>query len=472
MSRRGKPRETKIPEANCAMGPGTQTPLCSGPGTAFKEEQNQKIKKEQKPKKREQKRPEHTNETSVPDVKTESACIKTKKGTSTSTSPEHLTDEKPQHRQPETPKGATKVPVPQSNIGQKADVDKILSTTLTKLKIKRKDRAEAAHLINGIIKNIMDYLNKNTECFKDVQDLRTGSYYENLKISNPDEFDVMLTVPISRVDIQPFTDDGAFYSVALKRGKTPLDKFRKENNTISGSEILHEFRNEVKKCVKKTEYVEVEKKKMGCPAVTLLVTGPGSVTLSLDVVLALEVRTCWPHFTKEGFKIEGWLGRKVKQECKGKPYYLVPKYQGRDTWRISFSHVEKAIMKNHGSEKTCCEENGARCCRKDCLKLLKHLLSLLKTKDSSFDKFCSYHVKTILLHACCSRTKDTDWKASHLTQCFLLLLENFESHLRDQDLPNFFIPTQNLLLGPSPKSCILLADRIKEERENGFPIFS
>lgn len=74
-----------------------------------------------------------------------------------------------------------------------------------------------------------------------------------VQISNPDEFDVMLTVPINRVDIQPFTDDGAFYSVALKRGKTPLDKFRKEDHTISGSEILLEFRNEVKKCVKKIE---------------------------------------------------------------------------------------------------------------------------------------------------------------------------------------------------------------------------
>ncbi len=158
-------------------------------------------------------------------------------------------------------------------------------------------------------------------------------------------------------------------------------------------------------------------------------------------------------------------------------------------------------MKNHGSEKTCCEKNGARCCRldfepfpavkvlssslcsvifilyflftnrKDCLKLLKHLLSLLKTKDSSFDKFCSYHAKTTLLHACSTRNKDSDWSQSDLGHCFQLLLTDFIAHLKSGKLYNFFIPTQNLLARPSQAKCNSLASRITEEIENGFPIF-
>lgn len=36
-----------------------------------------------------------------------------------------------------------------------------------------------------------------------------------------------------------------------------------------------------------------------------------------------------------------------------------------DTWRLSFSNIEKAIMMNHGSEKTCCEARGVHCCRSD-----------------------------------------------------------------------------------------------------------
>lgn len=70
----------------------------------------------------------------------------------------------------------------------------------------------------------------------------------SIQISNPDEFDVMLPVPVNRVDIQPFGDDGAFYSVALKRGSS-LQKFQ-EDSTLSASMMLKEFREEVKKSVK------------------------------------------------------------------------------------------------------------------------------------------------------------------------------------------------------------------------------
>lgn len=109
--------------------------------------------------------------------------------------------------------------------------------------------------------------------------------------------------------------------------------------------------------------------------------------------------------------------------------------------------------------------------RKDCLKLLKHLLHLLKENNSSFAKFCSYHAKTTLLHACCSRTRDSEWAASDLNRCFDLLLQDFESHLRRGQLYNFFIPSQNLLSGLAKTPCKNLADCVKEQREKGFPIF-
>ncbi|XP_042358679.1 cyclic GMP-AMP synthase [Plectropomus leopardus] len=363
----------------------------------------------------------------------------------------------------------------------KAAVDLILHTTLEDLKIKRIDRSDASQVINEIVKNIIRHLKEKTQCFKEVNEpLNTGSYYENLKISNPDEFDVMLAMPVDRVNINPFRQDGAFYSVQLKRGKNPLKVFE-ENDILSASEMLKEFRKEVKTCVKQFKDWEVTKKKKGCPAVTLT-TKVKSITISLDVVLSIVVKSSWPPFTKDGIKIDHWLGAKVKQEYKRMPYYLVPKYEGsgtveddgvlaKDVWRISFSHVEKAILKNHGSEKTCCEKAGERCCRKECLKLLKHLLSLLKEKDSSFDKFCSYHAKTTLLHACCSRTKDSDWKTSDLRHCFELLLKDFEAHLEKGALHNFFIPTQNLLSNLNQNKCRSLAHCLKEQRENGFPIF-
>ncbi|XP_064786974.1 cyclic GMP-AMP synthase [Oncorhynchus masou masou] len=398
----------------------------------------------------------------------------------------HIHEEKKpkEHKQPKcTTEGKPTVPPETGSRIVDSHQDKILFTTLDKLKIKRTHKSDSSRIVNDVVKCISDHMKKSTECFKDVNVLHTGSYYENLKISDPDEFDVMFNFPVERVDIQPFGDDGAFYSVAFKRGKHSLDRFQNRDNKVSASEMLKEFRNEVITSVKKHKDVLVEKKKKGCPAVTLMINGTETVPISLDIVLGLQVKSSWPTFTQEGFKIDTWLGTKVKKELKAHSYYLVPKYEGKgtvelegvcakDSWRISFSHVEKSIITNHGSQKTCCEASGIRCCRKDCLKLLKHLLRLLKAKDPSLSKFCSYHAKTTLLHACCSRTKDSDWEATQLGPCFQQLLRDFEGHLKDGKLPNFFIPTHNLLgSGHNRKSCVTLARCIEEQRNNGFPIF-
>uniref|UniRef100_A0A3B4AAE2 Uncharacterized protein n=1 Tax=Periophthalmus magnuspinnatus TaxID=409849 RepID=A0A3B4AAE2_9GOBI len=352
-----------------------------------------------------------------------------------------------------------------------------LNATLENLKIRMKEKSKASEVINKVEKVILKHLRSETIWFRQVEEpLHTGSYYENLKISNPDEFDIMFPIPVQRIDIQPFTEDGAFYVVSLKRGYNPLKRFQEDGKPLPASEILQDFRQEVIESIKDFPGVSIDRKKRGCPAVTLNIKVE-SRDISLDIVLCLVVQSSWPDFTSDGLKIEAWLGRKIKKDYKFKPYYLVSKYEGNgnderdDCWRISFSHVEKEILKNHGSVKTCCEKDGTHCCRKNCLKLLKHLLSLLKEQDKSFAKFCSYHVKTTFLHACCSRTNDSQWAAADLTQCFEQLLIDFEKHLESRQLNNFFIPAQNLLSGCSQKSCKSLALRIKKEREEGFPIF-
>ncbi|XP_034008412.1 cyclic GMP-AMP synthase [Trematomus bernacchii] len=502
MTGRGRTCKAKSPDTKCAKSKSKpeemkheSPPRCTRKD--FKEEKQKGATKEQKlkvkaettePVTKSKMQPKGTTEDSPKTTKEQKSGRKEK-------SPEQSREEKTKV-QPEdikTTKTCTaKDKIPETNIqplrpkeNPKADrcegkVDTILFTTLDKLRIKTDEKSYTSKVVNELVDAILSHLKQNTQCFKEAEPLRTGSYYENLKISNPDEFDVMLAIPVDRVDVSPFGDDGAFYSVELKRGNSHLKKFE-ESSTLSASKMLDEFRAEVKECAKKYPEWELTRKKKGCPAVTLIRTVQ-SVTVSLDIVLSLVVKSSWPSFTKEGLQIDSWLGTKVKREYKWLPYYLVPKFEGtgteekdgvlaKDTWRVSFSHVEKAILKNHGSQKTCCEKEGDRCRRKDCLKLLKHLLSLLKENNSSFKKFCSYHAKTTLLHACCSRTKDTDWRASSLSQCFRLLLADFVSHLEEGILNNFFIPTQNLLSSLSRNKCNSLARCIREECDKGFPIF-
>ncbi|XP_072534237.1 cyclic GMP-AMP synthase isoform X2 [Salminus brasiliensis] len=364
----------------------------------------------------------------------------------------------------------------------------ILQDTLEKLKIKQNERIEATKCVNEIQREIGKHLKERLEWCKDIQMLKTGSHVENVKICESDEFDVMFVVSVERVDIQPFGEDGAFYSVAMKRNpnRHPLDSFLNEDKTIRASDMLQEFRKTVKEWVGRPNYVvTVEAKKPGCPAVTLQVKGKDGRIISLDFVLGLEVHSSsWPPFTKDGFKVDNWLGIKVKTDLKRKPYYLVPKYEGRgkkeydgviakDAWRISFSHVEKNILKNHGHSKTCCE-SGFSCCRKQCLKLLKFLVRKLKEKyPKEAGKLCSYHAKTTLLHGCAARVDDSMWAVDQLSYCFQQVLADFEEHLRKQNLPNFFIPSHNLLksAGLDKKSCDALADLIEHQRNNGFPLF-
>ncbi|KAK3554226.1 hypothetical protein QTP70_020191 [Hemibagrus guttatus] len=360
--------------------------------------------------------------------------------------------------------------------------NKELLAVLEKLKVKKSQRSESAKCVNEIRIKITEHLKRQTDWSKDICVLKTGSYYENLKICEPDEFDVMLTVRLDRVNLQPYSEDGAYYSVEMKRRnpKHPLDKFVNDDGTIRASEMLKDFREKIKEVVDSLSNVTLERKKKGCPAVTLLVKENGK-KISIDFVLSLAVHTSWPSFTQDGFNIENWLSKKVRMEQRQKNFYLVPKYEGKgtaeqdgimakDAWRISFSHVEKYILKNHGNRKTCCE-GGQKCCRKQCLKLLKYLLQRLKEeKVDAADKLCSYHAKTTLLHACATRVKDSEWADGDLSHCFQQLLMDFEGYLRACKLPNFFIPSQNLFNGFNEKKCNLLADYIENQRNNRFPL--
>uniref|UniRef100_A0A3P9MIT2 Mab-21-like nucleotidyltransferase domain-containing protein n=1 Tax=Oryzias latipes TaxID=8090 RepID=A0A3P9MIT2_ORYLA len=131
--------------------------------------------------------------------------------------------------------------------------DVILKETLKILKIKMEERSNVAKEINDIKKHLTNHLKEKTQLFKEVQEpLNTGSYYENLKISNPDEFDVMLPLLVERVNIKPFKEDGAFYKVALKRENNPLKTLEKDG-FLPASKILAEFRKEVKELLKNVE---------------------------------------------------------------------------------------------------------------------------------------------------------------------------------------------------------------------------
>nr|XP_006013678.1 PREDICTED: cyclic GMP-AMP synthase [Latimeria chalumnae] len=496
----GRKQVSKQLEAKCPMAPtGAKSQLQKAPSKKSRSPPQAKVSESDKSSKTTFQRPEHE----APSIKNRlppQAKVNNPNKSSKTTfqRPEHTKAGLEQPSVPEkgTPKtyksngGARpKVHKHQGSVPQTQrtkETLKLLRDVLETLKIKSKDRSKASEKVNKVVQTLLQHIKSQSECFKSVEKLPTGSYYEYVKISEPDEFDIMVKIPVQRVDFTKYDSDGAFYHVSFKRNpqKNPLERFLLEDGTLSASMMLSELRKIIKDAVKKiSEFkIIVLRKKPGCPAVTLELEEDGKPNISLDIVLALEVHSqSWPPSTEGGLNIDGWLGKKVKRNFKLQPFYLVPKYtkdgngfQFSDTWRISFSHIEKAILKDHGSAKTCCESNGTKCCRKQCLKLLKHLLQKLKQEHPrELSKFYSYHVKTAIFHACVERPNDDDWQLSNLDDCFEQFLVDFMNHLKKESLPHFFVPNYNLFNSKTidKKSREALISFIEHERNNRFPIF-
>ncbi|NWW77800.1 CGAS synthase, partial [Climacteris rufus] len=317
--------------------------------------------------------------------------------------------------------------------------------------------------------------------FSSIERQSAGSYYERVKISEPNEFDIMLVMPVARIQLDESDDTGAYYYVAFKRNpkEKHLLKFLDEDEKLSAFKMLEALRKIIKQEVKNIKNVEVTvaRKKAGSPAITLLIKNPPS-EISVDIILTLEVQHSWPCSTQEGLKIEQWLGTKVRREFRFKSLYLVAKQNKREkvlrgnTWRLSFSHIEKAMINNHGNSKTCCESDGPKCCRKSCLKLMKYLLEQLKMKHpKELEKFCSYHVKTAFFHSCVLWPNDSDWHLGDLDHCFQKCLGYFVDCLKKSQLPHFFIPQYNLLSVEDKASHHFLSRQISREWNNRFPVF-
>ncbi|XP_058856152.1 cyclic GMP-AMP synthase [Acipenser ruthenus] len=363
------------------------------------------------------------------------------------------------------------------------------------LKLKRNDMNWSAEMVNNLVEKLMEYLKENKEepYFRDVAKLTTGSYYELVKTNNPDEFDVMLILPTPRITWTEVCGlSGLFYRVSVCRPpRSPLKDFLLEDGlTISAVRILKDMRNLIKKFMRTYKvsvpgwHWSLERQNPGCPAITLsLLNNKAEVDISLDLVPALEVPSCqgWPEATKKGLKIEDWLGKKSRQAYTSQSFYFVPKKpkgrglseEAKESWRISFSHIEKQMIKNHGKNKTCCETPATTCYRKMCLRLLKCLIQSLKERHpAELSHLCSYHGKTAFLHSLSRRCLDSLWQGQ-LDLCFMQLLDDFITHVEKADLPHFFISNCNLF---SPRcfpkrSLELLREELLEQRRLGLTVF-
>ncbi|KAK2830712.1 hypothetical protein Q5P01_018643 [Channa striata] len=371
-----------------------------------------------------------------------------------------------------------------------------IKLSIKSLTISRADRSWAAEVVNDFRDNLLKFLRSCTDqpFFQAAEFINTGSYFEKVKINNPDEFDMMLKLQAPTLLTMTELDGGLFYRLDLNRPtRDPIQAFLLENKlTISSSKILSEMYRLVRKFLKTYKVSdkrcrwEVNRKRPNSPAVTLSLCrtqNNSEELISVDVVPALMVKSTqgWPHAARNGPNVGNWLGKKTWQEIKSSSCFFVPKRlkggnigeDAKESWRISFSLIEKKIITCHGNSKTCCENNGSKCCRKQCLMLLKSLIEGLKLRfPKELDGLCSYHGKTIFLHTLSIRFSDTMWAREQLPTCFMDLLCAFEDHVRRRVLPHFFVPECNLFSSAciSRKALTFLAGALDEQKRTGLPL--
>ncbi|XP_018422856.1 PREDICTED: cyclic GMP-AMP synthase-like [Nanorana parkeri] len=371
-----------------------------------------------------------------------------------------------------------------SNSLPNSNLSKHLRAAAKSLKLKMDDISKAAEKVNKVIDIIIkSELFKSNPLFKSMEKMSTGSYYEGLKISNPNEFDIMLKIKFESyqtIELTSIDESGAFYTLAFKKRKpAAMDPYIDNEQNILAKYILDEFRTLINNVLQQSgKPASLEKKDPSSPAVTLTIPNEPE-NISVDLVLALQIRQ-WPEKASNGMNIDSWLGTKEKQKYRKEPCYMVAKQANpgkkdkKDTWRISFSNIEKDILSHHGSAKTCCERQGPMCCRKLCLKLMKYILKQLKSENQRrMNQFCSYHAKTALLHTCTLYPKDEDWKLEDLDVCFNRYVESFLNCLRTYSLSNFFIPSHNLFSSDyiDKSSCKYLFEKLESEKTQNYPIF-
>uniref|UniRef100_A0A3B4Y517 Uncharacterized protein n=1 Tax=Seriola lalandi dorsalis TaxID=1841481 RepID=A0A3B4Y517_SERLL len=305
------------------------------------------------------------------------------------------------------------------------------------LKIRQGERSWAAAVVNDFRENLLKFLRSSSDqpFFQTAEFLTTGSYFEKVKIHSPDEFDMMLKLqaPSRLIMTEEVT---THYNTLAWFVREPRLHFRNHEMKLLMSPVCVLF--SVFPVPDSRYRWEVNRKRPHSPAVTLSLCRTednSEEIISVDVVPALEVHSSqgWPLAVRNGPDVDDWLGKKVRQEIKSLPCYFVPKrLKGRnqgnkeESWRISFSLIEKKMITSHGNTKTCyCDS-------------LSHLYIS--------SQMALFILVSLPSSPCVSsvRFNDSMWTPQQLPVCFLHLLGCLEDHARRGSLPHFFVSKCNL----------------------------
>ena len=160
---------------------------------------------------------------------------------------------------------------------------------------------------------------------------------------------------------------------------------------------------------------------------------------SSDTVFALSC-TDWPECAREWLsrtRIHGWPSKELIKQCKYLGFIVVSAFhpasdEKQFQWRISFSHQERLLVTQFNSVQL------------KCYILLKIIKKELIKQYIKEDTLTSYHLKTCMLYIL-ENTPSELWVPENLVGCLIMCLRQIHLWIRDEKIPNYFIPKENML---------------------------
>ena len=178
------------------------------------------------------------------------------------------------------------------------------------------------------------------------------------------------------------------------------------------------------------------------PNVTIFSHGPAATSespmlpVAIDNVYAIKCST-WPKSAfewKTRKRLWNWPTASMIKRIVSDGCLLVPvghrlSSEPNLEWRISFSKAEKALAQS------------LTVFQKKAYVLVK---MLHREYFSSPKIIATYHLKTILFWMC-ERLPESFWSDSNMSRCLFALLDEIIACLASHNLPNFFIPANNMI---------------------------
>ncbi|XP_055937830.1 cyclic GMP-AMP synthase-like receptor 1 [Argiope bruennichi] len=333
----------------------------------------------------------------------------------------------------------------------------------TKIKIDDKESAKSSNIVDVFLKWITQFLKKDA-VFNSLylRDYRTGSSYNDLRISDASEYDVDIvfkTPSEINLEVEFFKEIMAYAKIKWqKMGDIPTNKADVlkffEKNSLDGYLVPLKISAWFQRLIDlflssdpKIPGIKQIKNRQSGPARTIeIVTNEGYV-LHIDLVPVF----IFPYDVLETTKINDILERYPVNKSK-QFWFLVPKQcQGEGqllasdcklSWRVDFPEVERKVLHNKQSAKQ-----------------VIRLLKLLRDKERW--NIASYYLKTLILWSVDKNPDTAYWQGNSLFERYLETMKFLQESVKNQHLPFFMDPAYNLFHALNKDECKNLSNRLQ-----------